>query len=93
MFADLNAPESYVLSWIKALQEKYFKDSNIAETVVEWASGKHKLFSFTGFSFSWAKGLRGMIPGLVAGPVLSKITALVGRILSAIKSAVRWLFG
>ncbi len=97
---DLSAPQSYIGTWIDELTNTLAETAQgwkktvaeIFQTVWSGLSGRLKLFGFEGFSFSWQKGLKGLVPSFEAGPAIRWLFNLVSAIYQAIKKGVKWIF-
>lgn len=97
---DLSAPQSYIGTWIDELTNTLTETAQgwkktvaeIFQTVWSGLSGRLKLFGFEGFSFSWQKGLKGLVPSFEAGPAIRWLFNLVSAIYQAIKKGVKWIF-
>ena len=89
---DLNIPESYLATWAKEIQEQFFPDSNLAQMLSAGLGGKISLFRLQGYSFSRAKGFRGLIPSLRMGPAFNTMWSMISRAAIFAKNAASYLF-
>ena len=89
---DLNIPESYLATWAKEIQEQFFPDSNLAQILSGGLGGKISLFRLQGYSFSRAKGFRGLIPSIRIGPAFNSLWNLLSRAASFVKQGASSLF-